>query len=111
MSGTRLLLVLQTMRKKNSSEPTRIRLPKSSGKPSGRGFTGHRGRGRGRSFGYEFDEQVGMDERPDSVVDDDSDAGGGEESEDASEGLFEASVNFYIFLTCYFLIGRNFRTQ
>jgi hypothetical protein len=73
------------MGKKNSGEPakTRTRSPKSSGKPTGRGFTGHRGRGRGRSFGYAFDEQVGAEERPDSIVDDEDDD---DKSEDATEG-------------------------
>jgi len=76
------------MGKKNSGEPTktRTRSPKSSGRPPGRGFTGHRGRGRGRSFGYAFTDQAGTGERPDSVVDNDEDDG--EESGDASEGSF-----------------------
>ena len=80
------------MGKKNSVEPAnpRTRTPKSSGRPPGRGFTGHRGRGRGRSFGYAFTEQAGAEERPDSVVDDDEGDDG--ESDEASEGLFETYV-------------------
>ena len=85
------------MGKKNSGESakTRTRSPKSSGKPPGRGFTGHRGRGRGRSFGYAFTEQVETGERPDSVVDNDEDDG--EESEDDSEGRFDTSCRLLVF--------------
>src|SRR5260221_3855068 len=88
------------MGKKNSGElaKTRTRSPKSSGRPPGRGFTGHLGRGRGRSFGYAFTEQVGTGERPDSVVDNDD--GDGEESGEASEGSFETYLDswFSLFL-------------
>jgi len=88
------------MGKKNSGESSkaRTRSPKSSGRPPGRGFTGHRGRGRGRSFGYAFTEQAGTGECPDSVVD--NDEGDGEESEGVSEGSFETCVNswFSLFL-------------
>lgn len=85
------------MGKKNSGEPakTRIRSPKSSGKPSGRGFIGHRARGQGRSCHSAFAEQVGTDERPDSVVDEDNDECDKKESSDSSEGVFEAQVHVF----------------
>ncbi len=82
------------MGKKNSGEAqrTRTRSSKSTGKPSGRGFTGHRGRGRGRSIGgYELSDRIANEERPESAIDDgpeDSDDVEEQEDEDQSEGSF-----------------------
>jgi len=70
------------MGKKNTVKPksSKFRSFKSTGKPSGRGFTGHRGRGGGRTFeDYDF---------PDPVEDEKSsenDEGG--ESNESSDGL------------------------
>ena len=83
------------MGKKDSGEAprTRTRAPKSTGKPSGRGFTGHRGRGHGRGRyvgGYDISEPIGNEERPESAIDneDDSDVEEEREDEDRSEGSF-----------------------
>jgi hypothetical protein len=45
------------------------RHPKSAGRPPGRGFTGHRGRGNGRDF-IGGKDVGGIEERPESAVDD-----------------------------------------
>jgi hypothetical protein len=64
VSGRRhgLLQILNsTMGKKNTIEPksSKHRSLKSTGKPSGRGFTGHRGRGGRRTFeDYDFPDPV-----------------------------------------------------
>jgi len=93
------------MGKKNSSESgkMRIRSPKSSGKPPGRGFIGHRGRGRGRAFYSAFGEQVGIEDRPDSVVDEDNEEVDDEECEETSPSLdvkIEVPVAMWDFKQC-----------
>lgn len=64
------------------SKTRKHRAPKSTGKPSGRGFTGHRGRGRGRMFSdYDFYDPAENEESSENAenVDD-------EESSETSEG-------------------------
>jgi len=57
------------------------RHPKSAGRPPGRGFTGHRGRGSGRDYIGARDVS-GVEERPESAVDDaDEDQEGSSSSE------------------------------
>lgn len=59
------------------------RHPKSAGRPPGRGFTGHRGRGNGRDY-IGGRDVVGVEDRPESAVDDlDED----EEGSGSSEGI------------------------
>lgn len=84
------------MGKKNSADPaSRIhRAPKSAGKPSGRGFTGHRGRGRGRSFGRLDHEDIGAEDRPGSLVDDDE----GDGSEEGSDGSKSGGITINLIL-------------
>lgn len=82
------------MGRKNSGELASTdrphRHPKSTGKPSGRGFTGHRGRGRGRSFGgHDYADPEGTVERPESVVDDQDQ---GEDNNDDSSGMYQAAI-------------------
>ena len=57
------------------------RHPKSTGRPPGRGFTGHRGRGNGRDY-IGGKDVGGMEERPESAVDVDVD----EDDSGSSEG-------------------------
>lgn len=58
------------------------RHPKSAGRPQGRGFTGHRGRGNGRDY-IGGRDVTGVEERPESAVDDVDDD---EEGSGSSEG-------------------------
>ncbi|KAF9553560.1 DUF367-domain-containing protein [Agrocybe pediades] len=60
------------------------RHPKSSGRPAGRGFLGHRGRGGTRGGGYTLREgdAEGEEERPESAVDDVEEEEEGEEDEE-----------------------------
>ncbi|PPQ74076.1 hypothetical protein CVT24_012946 [Panaeolus cyanescens] len=79
-------------KKNNNSTATSRphRAPKSSGKPSGRGFTGHRG--RGRNYAGQSTE-VGFQERPESAVDQDEDeAEEGSSQDDDSEAEIEIDV-------------------
>ncbi|KAF8191714.1 hypothetical protein BJ912DRAFT_963283, partial [Pholiota molesta] len=77
------------MGKKNSKDPVassskQHRHPKSTGRPAGRGFTGHRGRG-GRDYAGHTITDTGAHDRPESAVDeveDDDD----DEGEDGSSG-------------------------
>ncbi len=73
------------MGKKNTIEPksSKRRSPKSTGKSSGRGFTGHRGRGGGRTFeDYDFPDPV-EDEKSSENAENEE----GGESNESSDGL------------------------
>jgi len=79
------------MVKKNSNTPSASssrghKHPKGSGRPPGRGFTGHKGRGSGRDYlGQGSIDPVGVEERPESAVDklsDEEDQEGSTEDED-----------------------------
>ena len=55
---------------------------RGSGRPPGRGFTGHKGRGSGRDYtGQRSIDPVGVEERPESAVDEPS-----EREEESTEG-------------------------
>lgn len=59
--------------------------PRGSGRPPGRGFTGHKGRGRDYARG-EASDIPGVADRPESAVDDPEDDGSGSE-ETSGEGV------------------------
>ncbi|KDR80434.1 hypothetical protein GALMADRAFT_223316 [Galerina marginata CBS 339.88] len=100
------------MGKKNSDPPTASssnrghRHPRGSGRPPGRGFTGHRGRG-GKS---RYADGPGVHERPESAVDDveedaEEEQGSGEdgesdEEEDASDVQIAVPVAMWDFDHC-----------
>lgn len=77
------------MVKKNSNTPSGSssrghKRPRGSGRPPGRGFTGHKGRGSGRDYsGQRSIDLVGVEERPESAVDKLSDE---EDQEGSTEG-------------------------
>jgi hypothetical protein len=55
---------------------------RGSGRPPGRGFTGHKGRGSGRDYtGQRSIDPVGVEERPESAVDDEPSDSGEESTE------------------------------
>jgi len=79
------------MGKKGSATPGTInssrghRHPKSSGRPAGRGFTGHRGRGGTRDYtGRNTADISGVADRPESAVDDIEEDESGEDGSDNS---------------------------
>ncbi|CAA7268273.1 unnamed protein product [Cyclocybe aegerita] len=77
------------MGKKNAGSPvaSRPRAPKSTGKPPGRGFTGHRGRGRGRDHtGHSHIDVAGNAERPESAVDEEDEEDEDEDEEGSDDG-------------------------
>lgn len=53
--------------------------PRGSGRPPGRGFTGHKGRGLARDYTGQGGFIVGVEERPESAVDEPSDEEGSTE--------------------------------
>ena len=79
------------MVKKNLNTPTASstrghKHPRGSGRPPGRGFTGHKGRGSARDYtGQGF--VVGVEERPESAVDEQSDGEGSTEGADSAQRL------------------------
>jgi len=79
------------MVKKNSNTPTSSnrghRHSRGSGRPPGRGFTGHKGRGSARD--YTGQVPIGIEERPQSAVDEPS-------GEDDQEGSTEAEEDVEI---------------
>ena len=60
--------------------------PRGSGRPPGRGFTGHKGRGSARDYTGQG-SVVGVEERPESAVDEPSDEGGSTEGADLAQRL------------------------
>lgn len=95
------------MGKKGSGEAprTRTRSPKSTRKPSGRGFTGHRGRGRGGRYigGIDISGPIGNEERPESAIDSEHDSDVEEEEED--EGGSDGSSLVFTVL----ILAQHFR--
>lgn len=77
------------MVKKNSNTPSASssrghKHPRGSGRPPGRGFTGHRGRGSGRNYLGSIDP-VGVEEPPGSAVDESSEEYDQEESTEGTD--------------------------
>ena len=67
---------------------------RGSGRPPGRGFTGHKGRGSGRDYaGQRYMDPVGVEERPESAVDEPSDE---EESAEGTVRLTDSSCLLYL---------------
>ena len=56
--------------------------PRGSGRPPGRGFTGHKGRGLARDYTGQGGFVVGVEERPESAVDEPSEEEGSTEGAD-----------------------------
>ena len=87
------------MVKKNSNTPSssssRVhKHPRGSGRPPGRGFTGHKGRGSGRDYaGQRYMDPVGVEERPESAVDEPSDENDEEESTEGTVRLTDSSTH------------------
>ena len=81
------------MVKKNFNTPSasssrRHKHPRGSGRPPGRGFTGHKGRGSARDYtGQASQAVVGVEERPESAVDEPSDEEGSKEGADLAQSL------------------------
>ena len=59
---------------------------RGSGRPPGRGFTGHKGRGSARDYTGQG-SVVGVEERPESAVDESSDKEGSTEGEDTGSTI------------------------
>ncbi|KAF8155479.1 hypothetical protein B0H34DRAFT_713448 [Crassisporium funariophilum] len=83
------------MGKKNSGSPPASssrghRHPKSSGRPVGRGFTGHKGRGSGRDLTGQ--RSIGVEERPESAVDEVSEEEGSEGSSEEEDDDVQIEV-------------------
>jgi len=80
------------------------RHPKSTGRPPGRGFTGHRGRGNGRNYtGSRTPDVVGVEERPESAVDDvdeDNEGTGSSEADGEDDVVIEVPVAMWDFDHC-----------
>jgi pre-rRNA-processing protein TSR3 len=73
--------------------------PRSSGRPPGRGFTGHKGRGSARDYtgqGY----VVGVEERPESAVDEPSDEEESTEGEEDDEVEIDVPIAMWDFDHC-----------
>ena len=67
------------------------RHPRSSGRPPGRGFTGHKGRGSARDYTGQG-PTIGVAERPESAVDEPSD---GDDQEESTEGTDFPTIVVY----------------
>ena len=79
------------MVKRNSNTPSASssrdhKHPRGSGRPPGRGFTGHKGRGSARDYTGQG-SGVGVEERPESAVDEPSDDEGSTEGAGLTQRL------------------------
>jgi hypothetical protein len=78
------IMVKKNVNTPSASSSSGRKHPRGSGRPPGRGFTGHKGRGLARDYtgqGY----VVGVEERPESAVDEPSDEEGSTEGADLAQ--------------------------
>ncbi|KAF8961735.1 hypothetical protein BDZ97DRAFT_1827743 [Flammula alnicola] len=97
------------MGKKNSKDPVAStsnrghKHPKSSGRPAGKGFMGHKGRGKDKT-GQNIPDIPGMHDRPESAVDeveeDDDDDDGGSTKEEEEDIKIDVPVAMWDFDHC-----------
>lgn len=82
----RRIMVKKNINSLPASSSRGYKQPRGSGRPPGRGFTGHKGRGAARDYTGQG-SVVGVEERPESAVDEPSDEGGSTEGTDLAQRL------------------------
>ena len=80
------IMVKKNLNTPSASSSRGHKHPRGSGRPAGRGFTGHKGRGSARDY-TGLGSVVGVEERPESAVDEPSDGERSTEGEDLAQRL------------------------
>ena len=82
------IMVKKNLNTPSTSSSRGHKHPRGSGRPPGRGFTGHKGRGSARDYtGQGSESIVGVEERPESAVDEPSDEEGSTEGTDTGSTI------------------------